>query len=144
MNNFWDFHRSPVSVALLLQVGREHGLAPADLLAGTRLTEAQLGDPNTLLSAGQELSVATQLLKALGHPPGLGLDVGARYHFSHYGLWGYALITSATAGDALALALRFLPLSHAFTAIRYHEEGALGVLSFGAPDLASEIGRAHV
>lgn len=137
MNNFWDFHRSPVSVALLLQVGREHGLAPADLLAGTRLTEAQLGDPNTLLSAGQELSVATQLLKALGHPPGLGLAVGARYHFSHYGLWGYALITSATAGDALALALRFLPLSHAFTAIRYHEEGALGVLSFGAPDLAS-------
>ncbi|MCO5977817.1 AraC family transcriptional regulator [Ideonella oryzae] len=137
MNNFWDFHRSPVSVALLLQVGREHGLAPVDLLAGTRLTEAQLGDPNTLLSGGQELSVATQLLKALGHPPGLGLEVGARYHFSHYGLWGYALITSATAGDALALALRFLPLSHAFTAIRYREEGPLGVLSFGAPDLAS-------
>ncbi|MCA6218397.1 AraC family transcriptional regulator [Ideonella sp. B7] len=141
MNNVWDFHRSPASVALMLAYGREQGLAPATLLAGSRLTEAQLVDPNTLLSAAQELAVVSQLLRALGHPPGLGLAVGARYHFSHYGLWGYGLITCATAGDALALALRFLPLSHAFTTIAYREEGPLGVLSFGAPDVAPGLQR---
>jgi len=139
--NVWDFHRSPASVALMLAFGREQGLAPETLLAGTRLSEAQLADPDTLLSSAQELRVVAQLLQALGHPPGLGLAVGARYRFSDYGLWGYGLITCPTAGDALALALRFLALSHAFTTIAYREEGPLGVLGFGAPDVAPGLQR---
>lgn len=141
MHKVWDFHRSPASVALLLQFGREQGLSAEALLAGTRLTEAQLADPGGLLSATQELSVVARLLRGLGHPPGLGLRVGARYHFTVYGLWGYALITSATAGDALALALRFLPLSHAFTTVTYREEGPLAVLDFGPPDVAPGLQR---
>ncbi|NPT56009.1 AraC family transcriptional regulator [Paraburkholderia elongata] len=133
--SFWDFTRSPASVRLLVDFGEERGLAAPNLLTGTGLAREQLEDPHVEVNAAQELRVVSNLLRLLKHPAGLGLQVGARYHFSAYGLWGYGLIASATAGDALSLALRFLPLTYAFTSISYHEEGDLGVLIFGEPDL---------
>ena len=93
------------------------------------------------MSAAQELRVAGNLLRLLEHPPGLGLEVGLQYHFSAYGVWGYGLISSATGADAMALALRFLPLTFAFCGIAYHEEGELGVLGFGEPALADGTGQ---
>ena len=138
---FWEFTRSPASARLLVDFGQERGLSPAKLLAGTQLSLAQLSDPNMEVTATQELRVVSNLLRLLKHPPGLGLELGLRYHFSAYGVWGYGLISSATAGDAMALALRFLPLTYAFTVITYHEEGHLAVLSFGEPELADEVKR---
>jgi len=138
---FWEFTRSPASARLLVDFGQERGLSPAKLLAGTQLSLAQLSDPNMEVTAAQELRVVGNLLRLLKYPPGLGLELGLRYHFSAYGVWGYGLISSATAGDAMALALRFLPLTYAFTVITYHEEGHLAVLSFGEPELADEVKR---
>ncbi|AOJ05306.1 AraC family transcriptional regulator [Burkholderia mayonis] len=137
----WDFTRSPASVRLMVDFGGERALADAQLLAGAGLSVAQLDDPNVNVTAAQELRVASNLLRLLKYPVGLGLQVGLRYHFSTYGLWGYGLIASATAGHALALALRFLPLTYAFTAITYHHEGDLGVLTFSEPELADEMKR---
>lgn len=133
--NFWDFTRGTASVRLLVAYGLEHGISPSALLAGARLSTAQLADPNAELSATQELTVIRNLLHALNYPSGLGFQVGMRYHFSTYGVWGYGLLSSATAADALALALRFMPLTYAFTKVAYHEAGDLGVLSFGEPDV---------
>jgi len=138
--NVLDFTRSPASARLLVDFGIERGLSAPSLLAGSGLSTQQLGDPNVEITAEQELRVTANLLRALKPAPaGLGFEVGARYHFSAYGLWGYGLIASATAGDALALALRFLPLTYAYTTISYREEGALCVLTFTEPDLAAEL-----
>lgn len=138
--NVWDFTRSPASARLLVDFGVERGLSALSLLAGSGLSAQQLGDPNVEITAEQELRVTANLLRALKPTAaGLGFDVGARYHFSAYGLWGYGLIASATAGDALALALRFLPLTYAYTTITYREEGAQCVLTFAEPDLAAEL-----
>lgn len=138
--NVWDFTRSPASARLLVDFGVERGLSAPSLLAGSGLSAQQLGDPNVEITAEQELRVTANLLRALKPAAaGLGFEVGARYHFSAYGLWGYGLVASATAGDALALALRFLPLTYAYTTITYREEGALCVLTFTEPDLAAEL-----
>lgn len=64
-----------------------------------------------------------------------GIEVGLRYRYSTYGLWGYGLISSATLAEALKLALRFVPLTYAFTLITFQEQGDQAVLSFGEPDL---------
>jgi AraC-like DNA-binding protein len=133
-----ELTRGPASALLLVDFGREKGLAPAQLLAGSGLTLGKLADPYFELSSAQELRLINNLLDLLGHPRGLGYEVGARYHFSTYGLFGYGLISSATAGDALKLALRFLPLTYAFTRIAYHEESSLGVLTFTEPALNDE------
>jgi len=139
--SFWDFTRSPASARLLVDFGEERGLPPAQLLAGTGLSAAQIDDPNTELTAAQELRLSDNLLRLLGYPPGLGLVLGGRYHFSAYGVWGYGLIASATGRDALALAMRFLPLTYAFTVITYRETDDYGMLNFGAPELPDALSR---
>lgn len=139
--SFWDFTRSPASARLLVDFGDERGVPHATLLAGTGLANAQLDDPKVEVTAAQELRLTGNLLRALGRAPGLGFEVGLRYHFSAYGVWGYGLIASATARDALALAMRFLPLTYAFTVITYREEGSTCVLNFGAPELDGALSR---
>lgn len=132
--NFWDFKRSAASVRLLVEFGRERGLDAAELLAGSGLREADLNDPAIELEARQELSVVASLMRALKRP-GLGLDVGMRYNFASYGLWGLGLISSATAGDALALALRFIPLTFAFCRISGGLDGDVYTVTFEAPQV---------
>ncbi|VWD16152.1 AraC family transcriptional regulator [Burkholderia lata] len=139
--SFWDFTRSPASARLLVDFGDERGVPHTTLLAGTGLVDAQLDDPKVEVTAAQELRLTGNLLRALGRAPGLGFEVGQRYHFSAYGVWGYGLIASATARDALALALRFLPLTYAFTVITYREEDGTCVLGFGAPELDGTLSR---
>ncbi|WP_420956141.1 AraC family transcriptional regulator [Burkholderia gladioli] len=139
--SFWDFTRSPASARLLVNFGAERGVSRAALLAGTGLSDTQLDDPNIEVTAAQELRLTDNLLRSLGRPAGLGFEVGLRYHFSAYGVWGYGLIASATARDALALAMRFLPLTYAFTVITYREEPDAGVLNFGAPELPDALSR---
>ncbi|MCX4161819.1 MULTISPECIES: AraC family transcriptional regulator [Paraburkholderia] len=139
--SFWDFTRGPARTRMLFDYGCWLGFSTADILGGSGLSPEQLADPNAALFAEQELQVIRNLLKLTGAPPQLGVELGLRYHFSAYGVWGFGLISSATMRDALQLALRFLPLTFAFTMIAYHEENDLGVITFGEPDLERELTR---
>ncbi|WP_231651072.1 AraC family transcriptional regulator [Pseudomonas californiensis] len=137
--SFRDFLRGPTSALLMVEFGEEKGFPAEKILLGSGLKLAQLADPNLELTADQELRVAENLLRLSGHPTGLGFEIGTRYHFSTYGLFGYGLISSATIGDALGLALRFLPLTYAFTVVSYEEQGNEGVLTFATPGLAPDL-----
>lgn len=139
--SFWDFTRDIGSVRILVEFGRDQGMSAAALLRGSGLSIGQLSDPNVQVSAASELRVIANLLQSPALPETLGFQAGLRYTFSTYGLWGLGLISSATLADALTLALRFLPLTYAFTLITYRQEGELGVLSFGEPDLQDELKR---
>ncbi len=138
--NFWDFKRSAASVRLLVEFGQEQGLDATRLLARSRLKLADLSDPAIELEAQQELCVVTNLLRACPQP-GLGLAVGMRYNFALYGLWGLGLISSATAGDALALAFRSIPLTFAFCRIAGALDGELFAVTFEAPDVEPALQR---
>lgn len=137
----WDFVRDPASVRLLVEFGEGRGVSATSLLTGTGLQRRQLDDPNAEVDASQELLVVSHLLQALDHPPCLGLEVGSLYSFTTYGIWGYGLISSATAGEALALALRFLPLTYAFTGISAEQTDGRFILKFGEPELEGEVRR---
>ncbi|MDR0209283.1 MAG: AraC family transcriptional regulator [Pseudomonas putida] len=132
--SYWDFARGPVSIRLLLDFGQARNIDAPTLLRGTKLEAVQLVDPELTVSARQELTVATNLLRHAGDEPALGLRVGLSYHLSAYGLLGYGMLSSATAADALGLVRRFLPLTYAFTSIGYRQVGALGELVFEPPD----------
>lgn len=137
---FWDFKRNAASVRLLVEFGQERGLDAAKILARSRLKEADLADPAIELDASQELCVVGNLIRAC-RQPGLGLEVGMRYNFASYGLFGLGLISSATAGDALALALRFIPLTFAFCRITGGLDGDMYTVNFEAPDVEPAIQR---
>jgi AraC-like DNA-binding protein len=139
--SFWVFARGPASVRLLLEFGLERGLTEAALLARSKIAPAQLNDPNIELTALQELRVVENLLRLTSSPPGLGLEVGLRYRFSTFGLWGYGLVCSATLAEALERALRFIQLTYAYSAIEHAVDGDTCSLRLRPPSLTPGLSR---
>lgn len=137
----WDYMRSPASARLLLDFGLEHGLTASQVLAGSKLNLRQIGDANVEITAAQELRIVDNLLRVLGRPPWMGMEVGWRYSFSVYGLWGYGLISSATVGESIALALRYVPLTFVFGDIHYSISGGTVTLTFDGPDISPDLRR---
>lgn len=76
----------------------------AHLTDGLGFTTDDLADPDCRLSAKQSLEMIRRSLRAA---PGLalGLETGSRETFTAMGQIGYALITSSTVGEAIALGL---------------------------------------
>lgn len=108
----WTFPRNAAGVAVLVEHGRSLGVPPATLLEGTGLQAADLGDPDRLVIADQELRVVRNLVAA--RPGNRGAGAGRRYHLSSFGIAGYALLSSRTLLDAMDFALRYLDLTFTF------------------------------
>jgi AraC-like DNA-binding protein len=134
-----DYTRSPASIALLVDFGKETGRDAAALLRGTKLSERQLTDPNAEVSASQELRVVSNLLRQSKASSRLGLLIGQRYKPSVYGVWGFGLMSCATLGAAVTQALKFLPLTFAFSTIRYRFDAGFAHLQFEEANLQTEL-----
>lgn len=107
----WDFPRAVAGVALLVAHGAERGLTEGQVLAGTGLQLGDLGSPELMVSATQELRVVRNLQRHLG---AVGREVGERYDVGTFGVLGFALVASTTVLDAMNVGLRFIDLSHTF------------------------------
>lgn len=109
----WDYPRQVAGTAFLVDHGEAAGVPVEALLAGTGLSQRDVSDHQRRVTADQELRVVRNLLRCC---PGLtGTQVGAGYHASTFGPMGFALLSSATLGDAANLALRYIDLSFTFT-----------------------------
>lgn len=111
----WEFERSTQSMRLMAGFATEHGLLIADVLAGTGLQEAELADPQMIVTGQQELRLIRNLITLLPHIPALGLHIGSRYHFTTFGVLGFAIVSSSSMRHALDLALQYFHLTFAFT-----------------------------
>jgi len=98
--------RAPQMIALLVRAGQEEGLDAAALLAGTELGPADLVDPDTRTSTRQFVHACRNALE-LGASPALPFRIGAQVGLSSYGLYGYAMLTSASVRDALRFSVRY-------------------------------------
>jgi hypothetical protein len=92
----WDFPRNTASAAVMTEFGRENGLAVADVLEGSGLSETDLHDHGRTIVGREELAIATNLVDLLGAEAGaadLGIRVGAGYHVGSFGIFGFACLT---------------------------------------------------
>ncbi|MFL1386965.1 AraC family transcriptional regulator [Pseudomonas tritici] len=92
------------AVSLVLATFKDQGLPSEALLAGSGIGIADLSHADTRITTFQEMQVCAN---AVARRRDIGLDLGRRMHVSAYGMLGYALLTCATFGDALRLALRY-------------------------------------
>lgn len=92
------------AVSLVLSTFKAEGLSSEALLAGSGIRAADLSRADTRITTNQEMRVCAN---AVALRREIGLELGQRMHVSSYGMLGYALLTSATLGDALRLALRY-------------------------------------
>ncbi len=90
--------------AVSLLLATFEGQSTDALLTGSGISVADLRQADTCITTHQEMQVCAN---AVALRRDIGLDVGQRMHVSAYGLLGYALLTSATFGDALHMAMRY-------------------------------------
>ncbi|MGW6456553.1 AraC family transcriptional regulator [Streptomyces sp. NPDC055078] len=113
----WDFPRPTAGVLLLTEFAAEHGIERARCLDGSGVAPEALGDARALVQAHQEITVARNLVTALGDRPGLGLEVGSRFRLTTHGIWGYAVMNSPTMREAVRLGVAFASLTYLLTAL---------------------------
>ncbi|MNF54127.1 HTH-type transcriptional regulator AppY [compost metagenome] len=92
------------AVSLVLNTFKAEGLPSEALLAGSGISETDLSLADPRITTSQEMQVCAN---AVALRQEIGLELGRRLHVSSYGMLGYALLSSATLGDALRLALHY-------------------------------------
>jgi AraC-like DNA-binding protein len=124
--------------ALAAELATE-GVSVRDLFARTGVTANQLEDAQARISHRQRLAIyrnATRLAKR----PYIGLLAGARQRISDYGIYGYALVSSKTFGDALMFSLDHITMAGpAVRQISFSIEGTMGVLRSHGLDSLGEL-----
>ncbi|WP_062379874.1 AraC family transcriptional regulator [Pseudomonas abietaniphila] len=108
------------AVSLVLDTFAAEGWGSEALLAGSGISEADLERPDIRITTFQEMQVCAN---AVALRREIGLPLGRRMHVSSYGILGYALLTSATFGDALRLALEYPALLGTLYDLRLIEDG---------------------
>ncbi|AZD18928.1 MULTISPECIES: AraC family transcriptional regulator [Pseudomonas] len=110
------------AVSLVLNTFKDQGLPSDALLAGSGINAADLSRADTRITTNQEMLVCAN---AVALQRDIGLELGRRMHVSSYGMLGYALLTSATLGDALRLALRYPALLGTLFQLSLEADGEL-------------------
>lgn len=99
----------PTYARLLAAELKRRGFADADIVEGTRVATAQLLEEDRFLSLEQFRRLALRGMELTGEG-WLGLDVGRSTQASSHGPLGYAMVASATVGQALEVAERYSSL----------------------------------
>lgn len=123
-----DVLRSPAGAALLVDLAAEHGLPPADSLLGTPLTRDALDDLDAEVHLRDELQIIRNILAALPDVPGLGIEAGLRCHAASPGIWGLALMSSRTLGEAASVGVSLAALSFCLCRLSVCTDAADGSL----------------
>ena len=103
--------RSPAGVRYALTLARQVGVSGHRVMAGTGLTEDQVIVSGYAIDQDAEFVLTTNLLAELGDPVDVGIAVGSQVTVGDLGIWGYALISSATGAEALSVAVAYVSLA---------------------------------
>ncbi len=110
----------------------DQGIAAEALLQGTGLRPKQLDDPQARISQQQKVTLFRNT-KRLTAVPDVGLRAGARQRLSDFGVYGYAVVSSKTFGDAVLLGIKHVRLAGPVLEKRFRIDGDVAV--FEAHDM---------
>ncbi len=100
---------------VLCEVANERGVPTADVLAGTAIGPADLEEPGAVVSAVDEITAVRRLLARLADSPdkgaGIGVDVGSRFTLTHFGLFGFAVMSCGTLRELFTITMRYFALT---------------------------------
>ncbi|MBS0441027.1 MAG: AraC family transcriptional regulator [Proteobacteria bacterium] len=100
----------------------EQGVAAEALLQGTGLHPGQLDDPRSQITQPQKVAIFRNVQR-LTTVPEVGLRAGWRQRLSDFGVYGYALVSSRTFGEAVALGIKHVRLAGPVLEKRFRIEG---------------------
>lgn len=119
----------PVSyIARWIALLDDRGITPDEALAETRVTLAQLDEPNARVTVSTMIEVMVRGAELAGDPS-LGLELGLSLKPTAHSWFGIAVMTAGTLGAATELGARYLAVRGP---VRIHmfREGARAVMQF--------------
>jgi len=90
---------------------RRAGIPLRRVLAGTGLTETAVIGARYAIDQHAENLLVTNLIGEMGDAVAAGITVGSEVSVGDLGIWGYALISSATGAEALSVAVNYISLA---------------------------------
>lgn len=111
-----------MSIFPLLQCAQAEGLAQATLLAGTRLSAAQLQDAGAMVPFREELAVVRNYL-AHTRAPQPALAASTYYHYNCFGVLGAALVSQPDLLTACRFLVRYVDLTFTPFVVTLQERG---------------------
>ena len=91
------------------------------VLKGTDLSEEWMKDENALIAQADYLRIVGNALDETGDPA-LALHLGQKPNLGELGIWGYAIISSPTLGEANEVTLQFWELNGSLVTLSYRKE----------------------
>lgn len=114
---------SPQKIAAVVCELAEQGVATPAALDGTGLDAPQLKAPETRISYRQLDAVFRNALR-LTRDPAIALRAGQRMRITSHGIYGYALLSSASYADAIDFSTRYAPVMGPLVQTTYSRDGA--------------------
>jgi AraC-like DNA-binding protein len=111
----------------LVEVVKRWSVSPDDLLGTFGLSEGDIARPQSRLSLALYISIIERARTLTGEP-GLGFGWGLQMRVSTLGYLGFATMSAATLGDAIALASEFASLASTAEPISLKVEGGIASL----------------
>lgn len=129
-----------VATRHLCGVAVDHGLSAGEVLAGTRISESALDDPDADVSDADELTAIRNIAHRLPADPAyLGMLTGLRFNITSLGVFGFAVMSCPTLRDLISLALRFFALTSLQIKVTRSEDDTSLRLDFDATHLPSDV-----
>jgi AraC-like DNA-binding protein len=104
------------------------GASPAQALAGVRVSAAELHSPKTRVSLQQVLIACSNAIRLSRHSS-LAFRAGASMHVSSFGMYGFAILSSADFRKTMSFCERYHVLSTPLVTLAFREEHGVGVWS---------------
>jgi AraC-like DNA-binding protein len=121
-------------IARLASVLHDQGLLADDLLSDTGITAAELSSHSARISRRQVIAAYRNAV-GLSRDTAIGLTAGQRLGLTDYGIYGYALISSATLRKALTFAIEYHPMATPTVHMSLEIDDEAGTAAFLMQDL---------
>jgi len=125
-----DLDRPTLSMLGLAALAAElaaEGVSVNALFARTGADPRQLEDPQARISHRQRLAIYRNA-RRLASRPDVGLLAGARQRISDFGIYGYAMLSSKTFGEAISVCVEHVSMAGAVLEVRYRSQGDTSIL----------------
>lgn len=109
------------SAKWLVKRMEEEGIPLKRILRGTDLSEVWLKDDDALISTSHYLTIVNNALDE-SKDPALALHLGQEHNLGDLGIWGYAIMSSPTLGDANQVAIQYWELNGSLVKLSYEKE----------------------
>jgi hypothetical protein len=128
---------TPTKLAAIIDAVVAGGVSPTHALAGVGVSQAELLSPHTRVSVQQVLIACGNAIR-LSRDPSLAFRAGASMHVSSFGMYGFAILSSADFRKTMSFCERYHVLATPLVMLRFREEHGLGIWSIGYHSFSAE------